>query len=82
MPLATTSPLARVHFLTVDEVAKWATISTKTVYRWIAAGKLTAVRFGDRTYRIPEQAVIDLLKEQGLADYLLSPHPTYSEYMD
>jgi hypothetical protein len=40
------------------------------------------VRFGERTYRIPEQAVIDLLKEQGLADYLLSPHPTYPDQLD
>lgn len=81
MPISTTSPLSRVRFLTVEEVAKWATISTKTVYRWIAAGKLTAVKFGDRTYRIPEQAVIDLLNEQDLAEYLLTPHPTYSDYI-
>lgn len=46
-----------VEFLTVAQVARWARVSTKTVYRWIEAKKLPAIKFGKRTYRIPTRAV-------------------------
>ncbi len=55
----------KVELLTVPEVAQWAKVSTKTVYRWIAEGKIEAIRFGSRTYRIPEPSVKNLLREQG-----------------
>ena len=41
----------RVPLLTVSEVAEWAKVSTKTVYRWIEDGRLEALRFGKHTYR-------------------------------
>lgn len=41
------------EFLTVKEVAKLLKLNTLTVYDYIRAGKLKAVRFG-RTYRIQE----------------------------
>jgi len=55
----------QVELLTVPEVAKWAKVSTKTVYRWITEGKLEAIRFGSRTYRIPTPSVENLLRSQG-----------------
>jgi excisionase family DNA binding protein len=43
--------------LTVAEVAEWARVHPKTVYRWIKDGKLGSIQFGPRTFRIPEGAV-------------------------
>jgi excisionase family DNA binding protein len=57
-----------VEFLTVAQVARWARVSTKTVYRWIESGKLPAIKFGERTYRIPTRSVIDYLKSAGYSD--------------
>jgi excisionase family DNA binding protein len=44
---------ARARFLTVAEVADLMRISTMTVYRFIKAGELSAVRVG-KSYRIRE----------------------------
>jgi excisionase family DNA binding protein len=55
----------QVPLLTVVEVAQWAKVSPKTVYRWIEAGRLEAIRFGDRTYRIPAPSLERYLREQG-----------------
>ena len=60
-----TIPWMQAKLLTVPEVANWAKVSTKTVYRWIAEEKIEAIRFGSRTYRIPEQSVAKMLTEQG-----------------
>lgn len=57
--------LFAVELLTVPQVAKWAKVSTKSIYRWIESGKIPAVKFGARTYRIPEKAIIDYLKQIG-----------------
>ena len=64
-----------VEFLTVAQVARWARVSTKTVYRWIEAKKLPAIKFGKRTYRIPTRAVIEYLKSAGYADLIVPPKP-------
>jgi excisionase family DNA binding protein len=61
-----------LEFLTVAQVAKWARVSTKTVYRWIQAGKIPAIRFGERTYRIPTRAVIEYLKSTGYSNLIPS----------
>jgi len=53
--------LSNVRFLTVAEVAELMRVSAMTVYRMVQAGDLPAVRFG-RSYRIPEAAVVDLVK--------------------
>lgn len=68
-----TSELDQIKLLTIQEVADWAKVSTKTVYRWISDNKIPAIRLGNRTYRIPEKAIIDYLKQNGY-DYLLPPN--------
>jgi excisionase family DNA binding protein len=52
----TGSPSQRTSFLTVAEVADMLRVSRMTVYRWVHAGDLPAVRFG-RSFRVPQQAV-------------------------
>jgi excisionase family DNA binding protein len=56
------SRLSGVTFLTVAEVATIMRVSKMTVYRLVHAGDLTAVRVG-RSFRVPEQAVHQYLKE-------------------
>jgi excisionase family DNA binding protein len=56
--------------LTIQEVADWAKVSTKTVDRWVSDNKIPAIRLGKRTYRIPEKAIIDYLRQNGY-DHLL-----------
>ena len=51
-----------VRFLTVAEVATAMRVSRMTVYRLVHAGTLPAVQVG-RSFRIPEQAVHDYLRE-------------------
>lgn len=67
-----------VEFLTVAQVAQWARVSTKTVYRWIEAKKLLAIKFGKRTYRIPTHSVIEYLKSAGYADLITLPKSKWS----
>ena len=55
-------PLAQVRFLTVAEVAALMRVSKMTVYRLVHSGELTAVRVG-RSFRVPEKAVHDYLRE-------------------
>jgi excisionase family DNA binding protein len=51
------------NLLTVPEVAEWARVHPKTVYRWIKEGRLEAIQFGPRTFRIPEDAVKLFLRQ-------------------
>src|SRR5512137_903197 len=62
--------LFSIELLTIPQVAEWAKVSTKTIYRWIESGKIPVVKFGDRTYRIPAGAVIEQLKQSGY-EYIL-----------
>jgi excisionase family DNA binding protein len=55
-------PLAELRFLTVAEVAELMRVSKMTVYRLVHGGTLPAVRVG-RSFRVPEQAVHDYLRE-------------------
>ena len=57
--------LLDVELLTIQQVATWAKVSTKSIYRWIEAGKIPVVKIGKRTYRIPARAVIAQLKAAG-----------------
>jgi excisionase family DNA binding protein len=59
------SQISQVRLLTVQEVAEWAKVSTKTVYRWISDKKIPAIRFGSRTYRISEKDLINYLENTG-----------------
>jgi len=63
--------LFAVELLTIQQVAKWARVSTKSIYRWIESGKIPVVKFGERTYRIPARAVIAQLKASGY-DHLVN----------
>ena len=54
--------LAEVRFLTVAEVASVMRVSKMTVYRLVHGGELPAVRVG-RSFRVPEQAVHDYLRD-------------------
>lgn len=56
------TPLPKVEFLTVAEVASLMRVSKMSVYRLIHAGDLEAVRFG-RSFRVPEAAVQSYLKD-------------------
>jgi len=55
-------PLNEVKFLTVAEVATIMRVSKMTVYRLVHSGDLPAIRVG-RSFRVPEQAVHDYLRE-------------------
>ena len=55
-------PLSEVRFLTVAEVATVMRVSKMTVYRLVHNAYLPAVRVG-RTFRVPEQAVHDYLRD-------------------
>ena len=61
-----------VELLTIQQVATWARVSTKSIYRWIEAGKIPVVKIGARTYRIPARAVIAQLKAAGY-EHLATP---------
>jgi excisionase family DNA binding protein len=63
-----------VELLTVQQVAKWARVSTKSIYRWIESGKIPVVKFGKRTYRIPARAVIAQLKAAGYDPLVIDNH--------
>jgi excisionase family DNA binding protein len=54
--------LGQIQFLTVAEVAAVMRVSKMTVYRLVHSGHLPAVRVG-RSFRVPEQAVHDYLRE-------------------
>lgn len=56
------SGLGEMKFLTVAEVAAAMRVSKMTVYRLVHAGTLPAVQVG-RSFRIPEQAVQDYLRD-------------------
>jgi excisionase family DNA binding protein len=55
-------PFADVKFLTVAEVAAVMRVSKMTVYRMVHGGELPAIRVG-RSFRVPEQAVHDYLRD-------------------
>jgi excisionase family DNA binding protein len=59
--------LSEVKFLTVAEVAQVMRVSKMTVYRLVHSGELPAVRVG-RSFRVPEQAVQDYLRDAYVTD--------------
>ncbi|WP_330358905.1 helix-turn-helix domain-containing protein [Streptomyces chartreusis] len=52
-------------FLTVAEVASVMRVSKMTVYRLVHSGHLAAIRVG-RSFRVPEQAVHEYLRENDM----------------
>ncbi len=59
------SPSSR--FLTVAEVAYLTRLSKATVYRFVRAGRIRAVRFG-RSYRVTAAAVDEYIDNAALSD--------------
>lgn len=64
--------LFRIELLTIPQVAKWAKVTPKTIYRWIETGEIPVVKFGNRTYRVPARAIIEKLR---LSGYEQLPEP-------
>ena len=58
----TGAPFSDVKFLTIYELAVMMRISKMSAYRLVRTGELEAVRVG-RSYRIPEQAVINYMRD-------------------
>jgi len=52
----------RTTFMTVAEVAAMLRVSRMTVYRWVHAGEMPAVRFG-KSFRVPRAAVETFLDD-------------------
>jgi excisionase family DNA binding protein len=57
--------ISEINLLTIQEVAAWAKVSRKTVYRWISDSKIATIRLGNGTYRTPEKAIIAYLRKIG-----------------
>jgi excisionase family DNA binding protein len=55
--------MPKYRILTPEQVASIMQVSLKTVYRWIAAGKLGASQVGYKTYRIFEEDLILFMKK-------------------
>lgn len=53
------------RFLTVAEVAEMCRVSRMTVYRWVHAGDLPAVRFG-KSFRVPQAAAQEFVERASL----------------
>lgn len=51
-------------FLSVKEVAEKLSVTTKTIQRYIKAGKIEAVKMGNR-WKIPEQALDEFIRAGG-----------------
>ena len=56
-----TNPLD--NLLTPDQISKKLKISVFTVYRWIKAGKLRAIKITPRLFRIEEKDLNDFIKK-------------------
>lgn len=52
------------QLLTVREVAAQLRVTPRTVYLWIRAGKLSAIRISERVTRIPASEVARMLRSQ------------------
>lgn len=50
-------------FLTVDEVAVWLKVSTKSIYRWVKKGTIPHVRVGGGL-RFSQQDVTDWISDR------------------
>lgn len=53
------------RFLTVAEVAELCRVSRMTVYRWVHAGELPAVRFG-KSFRVPQTALTEFMEQSAM----------------
>jgi|LSQX01.2.fsa_nt_gb excisionase family DNA binding protein len=56
-------PDDREELLTPEQVAERLQASRKTVYRWIGAGDLPAIKLG-RSWRVPWGEVLAMVKRQ------------------
>jgi len=57
------SDLPNKDLLRPDEVAKYFSLSVKTIYGWIDTGKLNAVRIGpSKVIRIPHENIKTIIR--------------------
>lgn len=56
------------HFASINAAAEYAGVSTKTIRRYIAAGRLTGYRFGPRLIKINLAEVDALLSPVATVD--------------
>lgn len=54
--------MSKDHLFTIEEVSEKLRVAYLTVYRWIKAGKLEALKAG-RQYRITQQALDRFLNQ-------------------
>lgn len=54
----------RETLLTPEQVADRLQVSRKTVYRWISAGDLPALKLGGRTIRVSWPDVLAMIRHQ------------------
>lgn len=57
----TDSDTASGRVLTVHQVADRLNVSPRTVWSWLAAGRLCGIKLGPRTTRIPEESLREFL---------------------
>ena len=55
--MSRTSPTSSETALTVHQVADQLNVSARTIWAWIASGRLRAIKLGPRTTRIPSAAL-------------------------
>lgn len=57
----------RLHesLLTVREASEWLGIHEKTLYRWVALGKLPHVRVGGHAVRLRHSDLLEIVKCHG-----------------
>ena len=62
--------LIRLHesLLTVSEAARWLQVHEKTLYRWIAQGRVPHVRVGGRAVRLRLADLQEAIKCHGLKE--------------
>lgn len=63
MAVAKKSPSDHLQLQTIETIAKWCEVSTKTVRRWIDRGELDAYRLG-RQLRVSERDLELFLRER------------------
>ncbi len=56
---------AEVHdLMTVKQAAEYLQVNPKTLYRWLAAGKVPGVRLGDRSWRVKRATLAGWVRQQ------------------
>ncbi|HPJ96935.1 MAG TPA: helix-turn-helix domain-containing protein [Syntrophales bacterium] len=52
------SELPNKALLRPDEAAEYYGVARATIYKWVFEGKIEAVKLGEKTIRIPREAIL------------------------